>query len=192
MIKYSHISFPLAVFIFLALVALWLDQISRPYESINGKGMFHNPDYIIEGASGIQMNHIQANRRNFSAETLSHYFEENVTRMQQVSFVNSGQDKPVFRLQADIAEIRDKNKNIYLKENIIAIRGTENEKNQITLTTDFLYLIPDESMVITNHAVTITKLGSTISAIGMELDNQTGILQLLSSVKAINFKPSSK
>ncbi|MEK7779720.1 MAG: LPS export ABC transporter periplasmic protein LptC [Pseudomonadota bacterium] len=192
MIKYSHISFPLAVFIFLALIALWLDQISRPYESINGKGMFHNPDYIIEGVSGIQMNHTQANRRNFSAETLSHYFEENVTRMQQVSFVNSGQGKPVFRLQADIAEIRDKNETIYLKENIIAIRGTENEKDQITLTTDFLYLIPDESMVITDHAVTISKLGSTISAIGMELDNQTGILQLLSSVKAINFKSSSK
>ena len=83
-------------------------------------------------------------------------------------------------------------KNIYLKENITAIRGTENEKDQITLTTDFLYLIPDESMVITDHAVTISKLGSTISAIGMELDNQTGILQLLSNVKAINFKSSSK
>lgn len=191
MIKYSHISFPLAVFIFLALVALWLDQISRPYESVNGKGFFHNPDYIIEGVSGIRVDHIQAIHKKFSAQTLSHYFEENITRMQHIDFKNSGRDKPIFRIQADLAEITDKGKSIYLKENITAVRGVKNDEKQITLTTDFLQLIPDESMALTNHAVTITKSGSKVSAIGMELNNQTGILQLLSHVKATNFKPSS-
>lgn len=191
MIKYSHISFPLAVFIFLALVALWLDQISRPYESVNGK-FFHNPDYIIEGVSGIRTDHVQAVRKNFSAQTLSHYFEENTTRMQHIDFKNLAENKPTFRIQADTAEIKDKGKNIYLRENITAVRGVDNEKNKITLTTDFLHLIPDESMVLTDRFVTITKPGSEVSAVGMELNNQTGILQLLSSVKAINFKPSSK
>jgi len=47
-------------------------------------------------------------------------------------------------------------------------------------------------MVLTDRFVTITKPGSEVSAVGMELNNQTGILQLLSSVNAINFKPSSK
>lgn len=191
MIKYSHISFPLAVFIFLALVALWLDQISRPYESVNGKGFFYNPDYIIEGVSGVRIDYIQAIHKNFSAQTLSHYFEENVTRMQHINFKNSGQDKPVFRIQADLAEIKDKGSNIFLKENITATRGIEDDKNKITLTTDFLQLIPDENVVLTDHAVTITKPGFKVNAIGMELNNQTGILQLLSHVKATNFKPSS-
>lgn len=192
MIKYSHISFPLAVFIFLALVALWLDQISRPYESTNGKGFFHNPDYIIEGVSGIQIDHIQATHKDFSAHTLSHYFEESITRMQHINFKSSGQGKSIFRIQADLAEIKDKGKNIFLRENVTAIRGIEDDKNEIILTTDFLQLIPDESMVLTNHAVTITKPGSKVSATGMELNNQTGILQLLSRVKATNFKSSSK
>lgn len=112
--------------------------------------------------------------------------------MQHIDFKNLAENKPTFKIQADTAEIKDKGKNIYLKENITAVRGVDNEKNQITLTTDFLHLIPDESMVLTDRFVTITKPGSEVSAVGMELNNQTGILQLLSSVKVINFKPSSK
>jgi lipopolysaccharide export system protein LptC len=48
------------------------------------------------------------------------------------------------------------------------------------------------SMSSDNWVVTAHDRERISQAVGMELNNQTGILQLLSSVNAINFKPSSK
>ena len=69
-----------------------------------------------------------------------------------------------------------------------AIRGLDDEKGKISLVTQFLHLIPDEGLVKTNQAVTISKSNTTITAIGMELNNQTGVIQLLAQVRAVNNK----
>ena len=97
-------------------------------------------------------------------------------------------EKPLIRLQADRAEVKNKGKNIYLMENVTALRGADDERGKITLMTSFLHLMPDESLVKTGQSVTISKLNTTINAIGLELNNRTGVIQLLTQVRAINNK----
>ena len=183
-----HISFPLIFFIFLLLLTFWLDRITRPPEQTKDDDLYRNPDYIVEDLSGIRIEHERAIQRKFAAKKLFHYLNENTTQMEQVNFVNTEPEKPLIRLQADRAEMKNKGENIFLMENVTAIRGTDDDKGKITLMTNFLHLIPDESLVKTDQSVTISRLNTTINAIGMELNNHTGMIQLLAQVRAVNNK----
>lgn len=183
-----HISSPLILLIFLALLTFWLDRITRPSEQGGGDDLYVNPDYIVDDISGIRMDHERGIQRKFTAERLFHYLDEEITQMEQVSFINIEPEKPLMRLSADRAEIKSKGKNIYLTGNVTAIRGTDDEKSKITLMTDFLQLIPDESLVKTDRAVTIARLNTTIHSTGLEFNNHIGEIQLLSKVKAVNKK----
>ncbi|MEK7844323.1 MAG: LPS export ABC transporter periplasmic protein LptC, partial [Pseudomonadota bacterium] len=59
---------------------------------------------------------------------------------------------------------------------------------KITLVTNFLHLIPDDDLVKTDQSVTISRFNTTINAIGLELNNHDGMIQLLSKVRAVNNK----
>ncbi len=183
-----HISFSLILFIFLMLITWWLDQITRPPEQTKDSDLYQNPDYIVENLSGIRMEHAATARRRFTAEKLFHYIDEDVTQMEQVNFTSTEPEKPLMRLQAEHAEIRNKGKDIYLSNNVTAIRGLDDERGKISLVTQFLHLIPDEGLVKTSQVVTISRSNTTITAIGMELNNQTGVIQLLTQVRAVNNK----
>lgn len=188
MVNRLHISSPLILLILLALLTFWLDRITRPAEQIGGENLYVNPDYIVEDLSGIRMDHEQEIQRRFTAKKLLHYLDEEVTQMEQVSFINIDPEKQLMRLHADRAEVKSKGKNITLIGNVTAIRGTDDEKSKITLMTDFLQLIPDEDLVKTDHAVTISRLNTTIHSIGLEFNNRIGEIQLLSKVNAVNKK----
>lgn len=188
MISRLHISFPVVLFILLILLTFWLDQITRPPERGKDDDLYRTPDYIVENLSGIRMDHERTIQRNFSAEKLFHYLNEEVTQMEQINFISIEPEKPIIHLQADHAEVKSKGKNIYLIGNVTVMRGTENDRGKIILTTNSLHLIPDENLVKTDQAVAISKLNTMINAIGMELNNHTGVIQLLTRVKVINNK----
>ena len=188
MISRLHISFPLILFILLILLTFWLDQVTRPPERSKDDDLYRTPDYIVENLSGIRMDYERTIQRKFAAEKLFHYLNEEVTQMEQISFISIGAEKPPLRLQADRAEIRNKGKNIYLTEKVTVFRGAEDDRGKITLTTHSLHLMPDENLVKTDQAVAISKLNTMINAIGMELNNHTGVIQLWTRVKVINDK----
>ena len=52
------------------------------------------------------------------------------------------------------------------------------------MRTDTLHLIPDEDLAKTDKNVMISRLNTTIDATGLKLDNQTGMIELLSRVRA--------
>ena len=174
MINRLHISFPLIVLVVLALLTVWLDRITHPPEHAKDGDMYRNPDYIVEDLSGIRMEYDQEIHRKFTAHQLFHYLNDNVTQMEQVSFISTQPEKPPIYLQANRAEVRNKGENIFLRENVTAIRGTD--------------LIPHQSLVKTDQPVVISRMNTTIHGIGLELNNETGIIQLLQQVKAVNRK----
>ncbi|HLP81009.1 MAG TPA: LPS export ABC transporter periplasmic protein LptC [Nitrosomonas sp.] len=188
MINRPHISFPLIVLVVLGLLTVWLDRVTHPPEHAKDGDLYHTPDYIVEDLSGIRMEYDREILRKFTAHKLFHYLSENVTQMEQVSFISTQPEKPPIHLQADRAEVTNKGENILLRDNVMAIRGTDQDKGKITLITDFLHLIPHQNLVTTNQPVTISRMNTTINGIGLELNNETGIIQLLQQVKAVNRK----
>lgn len=183
-----HIRSPLILMVLLILLTVWLDRVTRPPEQIKDDGLYLNPDYIVEDLSGIRVDYERAIQRKFTAQKLFHYLDDEVTELEHTNFINTEPGKPPMRLSANRAVIKSKGKDIYLTGDVTAIRGADDEKGRITLTTGFLHLIPDENLVKTDQPVTISRFKTTIHSNGLEFNNQTGMIQLLSNVKAVNRK----
>lgn len=183
---YAKIGSPFILLVILALVTFWLDYATRPSEHTKSDDLYRNPDYIAEKLIGVRTDHDQGIQRQFSAQKLMHYLGEEITQLEQVSFINRDPGKPLMQLSAERATVKRKGRDIDLMQNVTAVRGAEDEKSKITLVTDLLHLYPEENLVMTEHAVSISRHKMKIEAKGLEFNNRTGEMQLLSSVKAVN------
>lgn len=188
MISRLHISFPFVLITILVFVTLWLDRVTRPPEQTRDDDLYRNPDYIVEDFSGIRMDYERGIQRKFAAKKLFHYLNDDVTQMEHINFISTEPEKPLIRLRADHAQVKGKGENVFLTGDVIALRGSDDQKDKITLKTNFLHLIPDEDLVKSDQPVTISRLNTKINAIGLELNNQTGMIQLLTQVRAVNNK----
>jgi len=183
-----NLKFPLILLVLLIVLTFWLDRVTRPPEQNKDGDLNRNPDYIVENLSGIRIDYAQETERKFTAEKLFYYLDEKVTELEQVNFINTELEKPLIRMFADRAVVKSKGQDIYLMGNVTAIRGMDGEKSKITLTTHFLHLIPDESLIKTDQPVTISRFNTMVNANGLEFNNRIGMIELLSNVRAVNKK----
>jgi len=183
----SHLtfSFPFILTAVLALLMFGLNYVVVPPTTAQNDALFNQPDYIVENLSGIQMNHESAIQHVFSAEKMLHYLDDDITYLERPYFISHEPEKPVMRLTAVQAELQKGGENIYLTENVTVLRGDDEDEDKITMVTSFLHLMPDDDIARTDKAVSIMMKNSTMNAVGLELDNSTGVLQLLSRVRAV-------
>ena len=183
-----HLKSPLILLVLLVVLTFWLDRVTRPPEQNKDGDLNRNPDYIVENLSGMRIDYARETERKFTAEKLFYYLDEKVTELEQVNFTNTEPEKPLIRMFADRAVVKSKGQDIYLMGNVTAVRGMDGEKSKITLTTHFLHLIPDESLIKTDQPVTISRFNTTVNANGLEFNNRIGMIELLSNVRAVNKK----
>lgn len=186
MIRTPYFSFSFILFISLAAIVFWLDQMIQPTSTTLDAALYQQPDYIIENISGLRVDHDKTIRRVFLAKKMRHYIHQDLTQLENTRFLSSEIDQPPFRVFADQAEVHGNGENIFLADNITILRGTDDDNGKITMETDALHLIPDESLAKTEDAVTISRMNTTIHAVGFELNNQTGMIELLSQVRAVD------
>lgn len=181
----SHLPFSFS-YIFIAVLALlmfWMNYVVVSPMTTQNDGLFNHPDYIVENLSGIQMDHESTIQYVFSAEKMLHYLDEEITYLEQPYFISNEPDKPVVRVTAEKAELNGEN--IYLTDSVTVLRGADEDEDKITMVTSYLHLMPDDNIAKTNKAVSIVMKNSTMNAVGLELNNHTGVLQLLSEVRAV-------
>ena len=183
----SHLpfSFPFILITVLALLMFWMNYVVVQPMTAQDDGLFNHPDYIVENLSGIQMNHESEIQHVFSAKKMLHYLDEEITYLEQPYFISIEPEKPVMRVSAGKAELLENGENIHLIENVTVLRGMDEDEDKITMVTSYLQLLPDDNIARTNKAVEIVTKNATMNAVGLELNNHTGVLQLLSRVRAV-------
>ena len=183
--RYLSFSFPFILIAALALIMFGLNYVVVPPMTAQNDDLFNQPDYIVENLSGIQMNHESDIQHVFSAEKMLHYLDDEVTYLERPYFISNEPNKPVMRLTAGKAELQESGENIYLTGNVTVLRGGDEDEDKITMVTSFLHLMPDDNIARTNKAASIMMKNATMNAVGLQLNNNTGILQLLSKVRAV-------
>lgn len=168
--------------ILLVLLTFWLDQTIQQPKVSEDNGLNHYPDYIVENLSGVQVAHDKEIQQIFSAEVMTHFPTGDVTYFEQVDFSSIQPDQRLTRINANLAELFDGGKNIYLKGDVFVSR--EKDIDKLTMTTQFLHLIPDDEIAKTDHPVTIKRMNTIVHAVGMELNDRTGRIDLKTKVKA--------
>jgi len=187
MINILPTKFPIVLIILLAVFTFWLDKAVWPPSTGQDGDPRRDPDYVIENFSALSVNHSSGVHQTLSAKKMLHYLDNDTTYLHQPRLVNVKPGMPDTRVRADRAILSSNNDDVYLRGNVKVLRH-DNGEGETTMVTSFLHIVPDDNIAKTDKPVTITEANTIINAVGMEFDDNTRIIRLLSEVKLVHDK----
>jgi lipopolysaccharide export system protein LptC len=179
---------PLAVLILLVAATFWLDKVVQPSVTEEDGTVRRDPDYMLEGLSVIRTDQEGVARYKLFAKKMLHYSDDDSTHLEHPHLVNAAPGKSEVQINADRGEISGGNDDVNLSGNVILSRNVGTSSNRATLITSSLLINPDGDIARTDKAVTIKEGGTTINAVGMELDSGTNVTRLMSQVRVVHDK----
>lgn len=187
MINNLPTKFPLILIILLAVFTFWVDKAVRKPSTGQDSSPQRDPDYVIENFSTLSVNHSNGLHQTLSAKKMLHYLDNDNTYLEQPRLINAKAGTPDMRIRADRANLTSNNDDVYLNGNVKVLRH-DNGDGETIMTTSFLHIVPDDNFAKTDKPVTIIEANTIINAVGMEFDNNTQVIRLLSEVKFVHDK----
>lgn len=187
MINGMPTKFPLVLIILLAIFTFWIDKAVRQPSTEQGDYAHRDPDYVLENLSALSVNHTNGLHQTLSAKKMSHYLDNDTTYLEQPRLINAQPGKPDMRVRADRANLTANSDDVFLNGNVKVMLHDKNDR-ETTMTTSFLHVVPDDNFAKTDKFVTIIEANTIINSIGMEIDNNSQIIRLLSEVEFIHDK----
>lgn len=183
MIRRLVTRFSLVLLVLLGVGTFWLGKTTRLPEAVPESSQQTEPDYVVENFSVIRTETDGVVRHRLVAKRMVHYPDQDTTQLQQPYFVDIEPGKPVMRVNADEGRLFNNNEEMHLIGNVRVYRESGRNRQATTVETPFLHIIPASDIARTNSPVMITEGRMIIRAVGMELNDNTGITRLLSKVK---------
>jgi lipopolysaccharide export system protein LptC len=185
MILVSRIRHWLPLLPLLALLAAtyWLNQQVLPGK-VQPESKRHDPDAIMENFSATNLN-VQG-EPNFilAAKKLLHYPDDDSTTVDEPRITMLSPGQPAIHATAEHGTVSKKGDEVFLRDNVKVLREASAQRGQMTLQTQYLHIVPDQDLADTDRAVTIVDTHNIVHATGMEMNNKTRTLKLLSQVKS--------
>jgi lipopolysaccharide export system protein LptC len=182
---------PVALLLLLAALTWWLEsKVQAPAARVDG-GSRHDPDTYIEGFAAARMNPDGTKRYELKGKRLVHYPDDNSTELQAPQLVYFNYAQAPVTVKADMAQIARGGDDVYFSGNVQVVRSAFRSNPELGVLTTYLHVMPEQELARTDKVVTIVEGNSTASSVGLEFDNKTRQLRLLSQVKARYETPRS-
>lgn len=179
---------PLLMVGMLAALTFWLEQIAQPPVRSLG-GSRDDPDYIVDNLSALALSQAGTASYTLAAEKMVHFPEGDTTLLTTPKFVSYGAAQAPVTITANQAVVSANGQHVYFQDNVQVTRAAHGTNSELVVRTEFLHVIPDEKLARTDRTVTITDDATTVTAEGLELDNETRVIKLLSNVRG-TYDPS--
>jgi lipopolysaccharide export system protein LptC len=173
----------------LAALTFWLDAQVQPPAPRRDGSTRHDPDIIAEGVRVLKLDPEGRPLQLLSARRAEHFADDQTTDFRDVTLSETRQGKPPFSITANLATLTGDRENVYFKGNVRAVReatpatAKEPASGPLTITTEFLHVLPSQEIVRTDKAVTITDPRGIINATGMEADSKAKTIKFKSGVR---------
>lgn len=173
---------PLMPLIGLLGITYWLNQQVQPDKANADSRKRHDPDAIVDNFSATTLNDQGLPSFIMAAKQMLHYPDDDSTTLEnpRITMLSTGQ--PALYATAKHATISSKGDQIFLRDDVEVVREANKPQDSFKLQTEYLRIVPGKNSADSDRAVTITGDHNVIHAIGMELDNNTRVLKLLSRV----------
>lgn len=175
---------PLLPLLGLLGVTYWLNQQVQPKPSGPDSGMRHDPDAIMENFSAIRLNDQGAPRFIMAAKKMLHYPDDDSTTLEVPRLTMLSPAQPAVHIIAREGMVSSRGDEVFLHHDVEVLREASAQREELTLHTEYLHIVPDRDWADTNHPVTITDAHNTTHATGLEMDNRARTLKLLSQVRS--------
>lgn len=175
---------PLILLALLAALTFWLDRKVQPTTRGPDGKTRHDPDFIMEGFSAVQMNPDGTRRYALSARRLVHYPDDNSTELEAPRLVYFDYQRAPVSVRSETANATSGGDDVYFHGDVQVVRSAYDRNPELGLFTSYLHVVPDKDFAQTDKPVRIVEGNSTANAVGLEFDNRTRQFRLLSEVKA--------
>jgi len=173
---------PALLLALLAALTWWLDQKVQPLGP-HDRASGADPDFVAENFEAKRMNDDGSARYSVVARKMVHYPADNSAVLDEPRLTHFDPDKAPVSIRADQGVVSSNGETVDFRGDVHVRRAPFGEDPEMTLTTSFLHVIPDKNLVNTDQEVTLTHGNSTMKSVGLEFNNNTRELKLLSNVK---------
>jgi lipopolysaccharide export system protein LptC len=177
---------PLLILAAVAALTFWLDAQVRSLPLPGNGSIRHDPDMIMEDFSAVNLGPDGNVRQRLRADRAQHYPDDGTTEMTRPVFIVTEPDKPRLELSADRGRISGDREDAYFYGNVRAERGAASPDQPLSgpmsLTSEYLHVVPHAHRFSTDKPVTITEPRAIIRGTGLEYDHDSRTLRILSSV----------
>jgi lipopolysaccharide export system protein LptC len=181
--------FPVLLLAAFAALTFWLDHLLQTGDRPRDAKGRHDPDYIVEHFSATRIGPDGVARYTLSARRMMHFPDDDTTELAAPTLVNFGSGGASVTAAAKNALVSSDGENIYLTDDVSLIRSADADKGELKVETSYLHVIPDQDVAKTDRPVQITDAHTRITSVGLEFNNQTRILKLLSNVRSTYDNP---
>lgn len=182
---------PLFPLLLLLAATYWLNKQVQPATPGSNANLRHDPDYVINNFTATSLDETGKPRFTISAQKMWHYPDDDSTHLDAPQLVNMLPDAPPMRTSALRGEVSSKGDEVFLYDDVTIVRPAYGKQSTMTFTTNYLHATPDKNTADTDHLVTMTNASTIMQAVGMQLNNETRTVKLLSRVKS-TYEPGKK
>lgn len=187
----------------LAALTYWLDAQVAPQPSRGDGSSRHDPDLYVESFRAMTFAADGQVSQSLSAKRAEHFPDDDSIELTAPAVVLTEPGRPRFSVTADKAAVAGNRESIAFSGNVRAVRDpvalaatgggatrADGPGGPVTITTDYLRVLPKQGRADTSRPVTIEETRGIIHAVGMEFDNEAKTLKLKSGVRG-SFQPPS-
>jgi len=182
---------PLILLALLATMSFWLDRKVQPQAHAPDGSTRHDPDFIVEGFSAVKMNPDGTRRYALAAKRMVHYPDDNSTQLELPRLVYFDYQRAPVTIRSETAESAQGGDDVFFRGDVQIIRSAYAGNSELGLFTSFLHVIPDRDLAKTDKPVRMVGGSSTASSVGLEFNNVTREIKLLSEAKA-SYEPTKR
>lgn len=175
---------PLILVALLATMSFWLDRKVQPPAHRPDGSTRHDPDFIVEGFSAVKMNPDGTRRYALAAKRMVHFPDDNSTQLELPRLVYFDYQRAPVTIRSETAEAVQGGDDVFFRGDVQIIRSAYASNAELGVFTSFLHVIPDKDLAKTDKPVRMVEGNSTASSVGLEFNNVTREIKLLSEVKA--------
>jgi lipopolysaccharide export system protein LptC len=165
--------FPLLLLAALAALTYWLDRMVQPPVPDLTAPLRHDPDFIAEGFSAVQLGPDGRFRYVITGRRLIHYPDDDTAHVEEPRVLITELGKPPVRVSARRGMITADGEHVHLMDEVRIERGGGIEEGGAVLTTSYLHILPSQERARTDQPVTLEDANTVIHGVGLEFDQKT-------------------
>ena len=179
--------FPLALMLSLALLTFYLERMVREEETQPTKRR-HDPDYVITNFTSTTFDRDGKPLSVLSAARMVHFPDDDSTELNAPRVVQTKPQEPRMLLSADRGAVSANGEEVFLYDNVVLVREADQDRPEARLTTTFLHILRERSLVRTDREVTIVEDTRSLTGRGMEYNSESRVFTLMADVRG-RFEP---
>lgn len=186
----STLFFPILLLAFLAALTYWMNIKVQPAAPKPDGALRHDPDYYLKNFKSTTHDVNGKLRYRLEANLMKHFPDDDSTELTQPIFTQYDAGKQYVRVNGVFGEVSSNGEDIKIYKDVVVKREPWGDKGWMTLETDYLHVMPEEDIILTQKPVVIRQAPDTVvRATGMVYQKAKQKVTLLNRVRAHYVQP---